>query len=177
MSFAQNARAAVLNMDLDEPTNRKRKTTKWDRSKKKFVGEGEGADNIKMIRTENGTRLPATYRSGRFEEWKKKTNVSLPRTGEAELGDRDPESVKGRIYRHNKVTEARKLDPKELGYERKARALRKKEVNGDVTLPSSTRRTKNELKSAELIRKERRLAERKRMKSSRPKKKRGVARR
>ncbi|KIO16307.1 hypothetical protein M407DRAFT_190439, partial [Tulasnella calospora MUT 4182] len=60
MSFAQNARSAVLNMELDEPTSRKRKMMKWDRSKKKFVGEGEGADNVKLIRTENGTRLPAT---------------------------------------------------------------------------------------------------------------------
>ncbi|KAG8934146.1 ATP-dependent RNA helicase dbp10 [Tulasnella sp. 417] len=175
MSFAQNARAAVLNLEMDEPMTKKRKTMKWDRSKKKFVGEGEGADNVKLIRTENGTRLPATYRSGRFEEWKKKTNVRLPRTGEEELGDRDPEAIKGRVYRHNKVTEAKKLDPKELGYERKARALRKREA--DLTVSSSTRRTKNELKSAEVIRKERKMAERKRMKSSRPKKGRTLARR
>lgn len=177
MSFAQHARTSLLDLGVDEPTAKKRKTMKWDRSKKKFVGEGEGADNVKLIRTENGTRLPATYRSGRFEEWKKKTNMRLPRTGEEELGNRDAETTKGKVYRHNKVTEAKRLDPKELGYERKTRLLRKKTANGDPKVPSATRMAKSELKSAELIRKERKVAERKRMKSGRPKKKRGAARR
>ncbi|KAG8948532.1 ATP-dependent RNA helicase dbp10 [Tulasnella sp. 424] len=177
MSFAQHARTSLLDLGVDEPTAKKRKTMRWDRSKKKFVGEGEGADNVKLIRTENGTRLPATYRSGRFEEWKKKTNMRLPRTGEEELGNRDAETTKGKVYRHNKVTEAKRLDPKELGYERKTRLLRKKTANGDPKVPSATRMAKNELKSAELIRKERKLAERKRMKSGRPKNKRGAARR
>jgi DBP10CT (NUC160) domain len=41
----------------------------WDKKKKKFVkGNGTGANNVKLVRTENGTRLPATYRSGRFDE-------------------------------------------------------------------------------------------------------------
>lgn len=46
---------------------------KWDRKKKKMVSTGQvGADNKKMIRSESGALLPASYKSGRFEEWRKK---------------------------------------------------------------------------------------------------------
>ncbi|KAG8990163.1 ATP-dependent RNA helicase dbp10 [Tulasnella sp. 427] len=176
-SFAHHARGAVLDLGLDEPASKQKKATIWDRKKKKFVGQGEGADNVKLIRTENGTRLPATYRSGRFEEWTRKTNLRLPRTGEEELGHGDVEPNKGRAYKHNKVTEAKRPDPKLLGYERKVRLLRKKEGKGEVPLSASVRKAKSELKSAELIRKERKLAERKRSKSGGPKKKRGATRR
>jgi hypothetical protein len=46
---------------------------KWDRKKKKMVSTDQvGADNKKMIRSESGALLPASYKSGRFEEWRKK---------------------------------------------------------------------------------------------------------
>jgi len=45
---------------------------KWDRKKRKMVaGDGVGADNKKMIRSESGALLPASYKSGRFDEWRK----------------------------------------------------------------------------------------------------------
>jgi ATP-dependent RNA helicase DDX54/DBP10 len=57
----------------------------WDKKKKNFVqGDGVGADNVKLVKTESGVKLPATYRSGRFEEWKSKNKKSLPRVGETE---------------------------------------------------------------------------------------------
>ena len=43
---------------------------RWDRKKKRFLtGDAVGADNKRVIRTESGAFLPATYRSGRFEIW------------------------------------------------------------------------------------------------------------
>ena len=52
---------------------------KWDRKKKKMVaGDGVGADNKKMIRSESGALLPASYKSGRFDEWRKSKRVSQP---------------------------------------------------------------------------------------------------
>jgi hypothetical protein len=45
---------------------------KWDRKSKKFGNKNEvGADNKKMIRSESGALLPASYRSGRYDEWRK----------------------------------------------------------------------------------------------------------
>jgi ATP-dependent RNA helicase DDX54/DBP10 len=44
---------------------------KWDRKKKRFTsGDQVGADNKKMIRSESGALLPASYNSGRYREWK-----------------------------------------------------------------------------------------------------------
>ena len=81
---------------------------KWDRKKKKFVqGSGEGADNVKIIKTESGTRLPATYRTGRFDEWKKQHRTSLPRVGEAENDTHGRFSSGFKKFKHNKVTQAK----------------------------------------------------------------------
>jgi hypothetical protein len=56
----------------------------WNKKKKKFVrGDGTGSDNVKMVRAESGVKLPASYRSGRFDEWRAKARVSLPRVGDA----------------------------------------------------------------------------------------------
>ena len=182
-SFAQNAHSAVLDLGVDEEFAQKARQVKWDKSKRKFVGAGEGADNVKLIKTENGTRLPATYRSGRFDEWKKSSGVRLPRVGEEELNNRGSQVKDGKIYKHQKVTEAKPLDPKQVGYERKARKLRKtsnstSDVPSEQTsaprqpgLSSRVRQAKSELKSADAIRKERRLKDKRRAKNARPSKK------
>lgn len=85
-TFAEQARNATFDLAGDEAiANKKRARLTWDTKKKKFIkGDGAGADNVKMVRTESGTKLPATYRSGRFDEWKAKNRISLPRVGEVE---------------------------------------------------------------------------------------------
>ena len=169
--------------------------TVWDKKKKKFIkGDGSGADNIKLVRTENETRLPASYRSGRFEEWKKKAKVTIPKIGEQEAAR--PASVRamgGRRWRHNRVFEAKPLDKFSSDYERKSRQLKKKgenggESEGSQALPGKTagkvsknsskrhggkspRRVKNEIKTVDQIHKTRKLAERRRAKNARPSRK------
>lgn len=172
--------------------------TTWDKKKKKFIkGDGIGADNIKLVRTENGTRLPATYRSGRFDEWKKKAKVTIPKIGEREA--ERPASVRasgGRRWRHNKVSEAKPLDKLSKDYERKSRQLRKKEQSatggdseGSQARPvqntakvskknsgkrfgeKSHRRVKSEIKTIDQIHKTRKITERRRAKNARPSRK------
>jgi len=54
---------------------------KWDRKKKRFVkGDGVGSNNEKMIRSESGALLPASFKSGRFDAWKQR-NRNAPRSG------------------------------------------------------------------------------------------------
>lgn len=170
----------------------------WDKKKKKFIkGDGSGADNIKLVRTENGTRLPATYRSGRFDEWKKKAKVTIPKIGEREA--ERPASTRtsgGRRWRHNKVFEAKPLDRRSKDYERKLRQLRKKEQSatggeseGSQAQPfkntgkvskknigkrfgaKSLPRVKNEIKTVDQIHKTRKTAEKRRAKNARPSRK------
>ena len=62
-----------------------------------------------MVKTKNGIKLPTTFRSGRFDEWKAKSRVSLPRVGEAENAMIRHKGM-GRRFKHNKIIVARPLD-------------------------------------------------------------------
>lgn len=137
-SFTEQASHATFDLMGDEGglTGRQRhdKQLSWDKKKKKFVkGMGEGADNVKLVKTESGARLPASFRSGRFDEWKMKNKTSLPRVGEAESERRGGGGgggfgigKGGKKYRYNTTTEAKPLDPKSLSYEKKMRVMKKK---------------------------------------------------
>lgn len=75
-NFTEQVGKATFDMNGDESgilrANRPSQL-KWDRKKKKMVSTGQvGADNKKMIRSESGALLPASYKSGRFEEWRKR---------------------------------------------------------------------------------------------------------
>lgn len=139
-----------------------------------------------MVRTENGTRLPATFRSGRFDEWKSKSRVSLPQIGEAENSSIETQKhIKPgvRRFKHNRIVAPRPLDKLSKDYERKMRQQKKEEANA----PSSTNQTparvkkvamrrggkpygrvRTELKTSEQIRKNRGLLEKRRAKNARP---------
>ncbi|KAJ7084419.1 P-loop containing nucleoside triphosphate hydrolase protein [Mycena belliarum] len=186
-SFAEQARGATFDLAGDEGVaDRKRRQLNWDKKKKRFVkGDGIGADNIKLVKTENGTRLPATYRSGRFDEWKAKSRVTLPKVGEAEnegSHGRRPMGVGGQRFRHNKIVVAKPLDKMGNNYERRVRQMKKKseatESETSARQPSGTRggryggksfeRVKTELKTSEQIRKGRKALDNRRAKNGRP---------
>ncbi|CEL60839.1 hypothetical protein RSOLAG1IB_04078 [Rhizoctonia solani AG-1 IB] len=211
-TFAEQARNATFDLTTDEAlTGRQRhdKQLNWDVKKKKFVkGSGEGADNVKIVKTESGARLPASYRSGRFEEWKAKTKTSLPKVGEFEserrfTGGQKGGRLAGKKFVHQGKTDAKPLDPLSLGYERKLRQTKKRgenenafEGDGDASGNRGSKggkqgkgaknaknvtgrryggrsmgRVKNELKSADQIRKSREAMAKKKAKNARPSKK------
>ncbi|EPQ57229.1 DEAD-domain-containing protein, partial [Gloeophyllum trabeum ATCC 11539] len=191
-SFVEQARNATFDLTNDEGlAAQKRMQLTWDKKKKKFIkGAGEGADNVKLVKTESGVRLPATYRSGRFDEWKAKSKVHLPRVGEAELETaRNKGNFGGRRFKHNKVTAAKPLDKLSKDYERKTRQLNKKGAGeedgpspkgGKKGFAASKRyggqtagHVKNELKNAAQIRKERKLYEQRKAKNARPSRRKG----
>jgi hypothetical protein len=143
----------------------------WDRKKKKFVqGDGVGADNKKLVRTESGARLPASFRSGRFDEWKAKKRIVLPKVGDLE-GDhaRGQGSIGINKYRHNSTVEAKPLDPRSTTYEKKVYMAKKKaekeaEANGGSTGASkkgsgSGPKAKSELRDVNAIRRDRKVQE------------------
>ncbi|KAF9012354.1 ATP-dependent RNA helicase DBP10 [Cyathus striatus] len=187
-SFVKQAQGVAFDLTTDEGVaDRKKRTLNWDKKKKKFIkGGGVGADNVKLVKTESGSKLPATYRSGRFDEWKAKTRISLPRIGEAELSS-GPRPVStgagGRRFRHNKVVAPKPLDKLSKNYERKVRQLKNREdTDGSASKPGASGKryggksygqVKNELKNSEQIRKERSIKEKKRAKNARPSRKKG----
>jgi len=189
-SFAKQAHNVTFDLTNDDgKTLRKSNQQTWDKKKKKFVrGDGVGADNVKMVRTENGTRLPASFRSGRFDEWKSKSRVSLPRIGEAENTSHLRKTPGDRRFKHHKTEDAKPLDKRNTDYERKSRLLKKKAEANEADnktppagkskkpAPRGTKhysRVKSELKTSEQIRKDRKIMERRKAKNARPSRKKG----
>ncbi|KNZ56903.1 hypothetical protein VP01_228g6 [Puccinia sorghi] len=75
--------------------------TKWDRKTKKFVKVGQvGADNIKLVKTESGMKLPATFKTGSFENWKKSQKIKIPNVGEQEIQHTNAFNHLHRKFRH-----------------------------------------------------------------------------
>lgn len=104
-SFAAQAANATFALPGDEdasgkPMAQKASTLRWDRKSKRVVkGDGTGADNQKFIKTESGTKLPASFQSGKYDEWRKKKRVSVPRPGDSELPGRGGDKG-GRKWKH-----------------------------------------------------------------------------
>lgn len=158
---------------------KKRRQLTWDKKKKKFIkGDGAGADNVKLVRTESGAKLPASYRSGRYNEWKSKTRVSLPQVGQAENPARP--GMGSRRFKHSKVMAAKPLDKLRADYERKTRQLKKQDGSEQVPNPGrkgtrrygdkSYGRVKSELKTIDQIKKMRKMKDQRKAKNARPSK-------
>ena len=191
-SFTEQANGVSFDLAGDEgkaASSRPFSQLKWDRKKKKFIkGDGVGADNVKLIKTESGARLPATYRSGRFEEWKSKSRVNLPKVGESEGEGSKSRSMSrgGKRFKHQGTTAPKPLDKLRTDYERKLHRKASNETAQDQPEKAgrsdkkgrksrygnkSIEKVKSELKSASQIRKQRELSERKRAKNARPSRK------
>ncbi|KAI9458545.1 ATP-dependent RNA helicase DBP10 [Russula earlei] len=195
-SFAEQARHATFDLAGDEGMAvQKRVQSKltWNKKKKKFVrGDGAGADNIKMVRTESGVKLPASYRSGRFDEWRAKARANLPRVGEVAP---DPRPRDRKRFKHTSITVAKPLDKLATNYERKARAQKQLEGVGTKTEVEPTRngrhnntkaltrarrygdkslgQVRSEIKTVEQIRKARKTMDKRKAKNARPSRKKG----
>lgn len=114
-TFASQAAAAAFSLSADREAARpqtegddadllpqRASALRWDRKTKRVVrGDGVGADNKKLIRSESGKRLPASFQSGRFENWRSQQRLHLPKVGEAELPRaKSFQPQPGRQFRH-----------------------------------------------------------------------------
>ncbi|CCM01114.1 uncharacterized protein FIBRA_03162 [Fibroporia radiculosa] len=197
-TFAEQAQNVTFDLAGDEGVReRKRREMQWDKKKKRFVkGTGEGADNVKLVRTESGVKLPATYRSGRFDEWKARSRVSLPKVGEEETEARG--AAGRRKFKHKQATAPKPLDKLSIDYDRKMRQKKRKlEHQVESHDPESSKKTfspgkksktkalgrrfggkfsgkvKNELKTVDQIRKSRNTIQNRRAKNARPSRRKG----
>ncbi|WWD22025.1 hypothetical protein CI109_106513 [Kwoniella shandongensis] len=72
--------AVALDLTADEgggPKAQKASQLSWDRKKKKFIKKSGDPDGQRMIRSESGALLPASYSSGRYTEWKARRRGSI----------------------------------------------------------------------------------------------------
>jgi ATP-dependent RNA helicase DDX54/DBP10 len=63
--------------EAGEARAQKASQLRWDRKRKRFSRAPLNSGNEKMIRSESGALLPATFNSGRFDTWKKRAKGSL----------------------------------------------------------------------------------------------------
>lgn len=142
---------------------------RWDKKQKKYVAranDDDGSKSAKMIRGESGQKIAASFRSGRFDAWKKSNKIeSLPRTGETETSF-PSKTAGGRKFRHKEEKAPKEADKYRDNYHKKKKlvdAAKEKRVGR-----FSEGKGKMEVRGAEDIRKERGKKERKREKNSRP---------
>jgi ATP-dependent RNA helicase DDX54/DBP10 len=179
-NFVEAARGLTMDLTNDDGAKSfaepaRAKGMRWDKKNSKYVARAndeDGSKGKKMIRGESGQKIAASFQSGRFDRWRKSHKVDrLPRTGEAEKPGAGTGVGRGfgTRYKH-KMEKA----PKEADRYRDDYHVRKKRVEEAKEKRVGKWKDgvgKKEIKSTEDIRKERKLAERKKEKNARPTKK------
>ncbi|KAL9629758.1 MAG: hypothetical protein Q9164_006737, partial [Protoblastenia rupestris] len=93
INFLNAARGATMDFTNDDGGTRpgagEPSRMRWDKKSKKYVSRANDEDGSKgktrYIRGESGQKIAASFRSGRFEAWKKSNKIAkLPRVGEVE---------------------------------------------------------------------------------------------
>jgi ATP-dependent RNA helicase DDX54/DBP10 len=177
-NFVEAARNAQMNLVNDEVRGfgeaSKAKGMRWDKKSKKYVARAndeDGSKGKKVVIGESGLKIAASFRSGRFDEWRKSNKIHrLPRTGEIEAQHRTAPRHSGRVYKH-KLEKA----PKEADRYRDDYHVQKRRVDeakqkriGKFKAGSG----KSELKDVDDVRKQRKIKDKRREKNARPTKRR-----
>jgi len=187
--FTSAARGATMDLAGDDGTNSSNPTQimRWDKRHKKYVRRTNDDDGSKgggrLIRGESGAKIAASFKSGRFEDWKKKNKMyRMPRVGEAEstsTGGTNTLGVKQK-YKHKLTPEAKAPDKYRNDFEKKRKVFReKKEQDREMGIyPNKGGRNDRKdvrgvkkgkiTNSIEDIRKARNLKEKRQEKNARP---------
>lgn len=94
-SFVTAARDAAMDLANDDGAKSfgvaTRSKMRWDKKQKKYVeraNDDDGSRGAKMIRGESGVKIAASFKSGRFDKWRKVNRVGqMPHTGDLEKRD------------------------------------------------------------------------------------------
>ncbi|KAL8841169.1 MAG: hypothetical protein Q9170_001023 [Blastenia crenularia] len=174
-NFLEAARGVTMDFNNDdgakafaEPS--RPQGMRWDKRHKKYVARTNDEDGSKgkaMIRGESGQKIAASFRSGRFDAWKKANRIEkLPRTGETEKNTGPGRRDSGRRFKH-KIEKA----PKEADKFRDDYYKRKKKVEAAKEKKLGRFREtdgKSEIRGVDDVRKQRGMKQKRRDKNSRP---------
>ncbi|KAJ8100730.1 P-loop containing nucleoside triphosphate hydrolase protein [Lipomyces tetrasporus] len=181
-SFMDVAPSATFDLIADEQPRQstgiigsnRSKFTKWDKKRGKYVTKQTGDEATmggkkgKMIRGENGVRLPSSYKSGRFESWKQANRKNGQRVGDMEnVADSGQSMPPSRRFKHKLVKAPKPADRLRDDYKQRSKRIKEAQEKGVV----KNKRTASELKSTTDIRKMRKLKEKRREKNARPSRK------
>lgn len=163
-SFANDAALATFDLDNDEKVQKQSQVMRWDKKKGKYINS-RSADDTKYIISESGQRIPATLRSGKFDEWRKKRNIQSAQAGMAE---NVTENKQNKRFKHNKVAAPKLPDKFRDDYHKQKKKVGKA-VDAGVNVKGFNKPgQREELRLTDQIRKMRNLKEKRRAKNARP---------
>ena len=144
---------------------------RWDKKSKKYVSranDDDGSKGAKMIRGESGQKIAASFRSGRFDAWRKSNKIDrLPRTGEAEkAGNRVNGEGGGKRWKHKREDAPKDADKYRDDFYKKKKMVEKAKEERRGRFKEG--KGKNELRGVDDVRKERSMKERRKEKNARP---------
>ena len=180
-NFAEAARGATMDLALDDAAGKgfgeARGIMRWDKRQKKYVArqnDDDGSKGKRMVRGESGAKIAASFRSGRYDAWRRAQRVGrVPRVGEKEVESIHGQASKagvglglgGKRYRHKSMKAPKEADKFRDDYEKK----RKKVDSARERVKGQEGR--KEIRSVDEIRKQRNLKEQRKEKNARPSKK------
>lgn len=172
--FSTAARDATMDLTNDNgpQTASESRGKRWDKKQKKYVSQANDHDGSKggrLIRGESGQKIPMSFRSGRFDAWKKanKITAAISQVGKPE----DPKLTMPNTrtgekrYKHKSYDIPKQPDKYRDDYHRKKRKL---ETAKELRVgPFKDGPGKDETKNADEIRKERATKLKRREKTAR----------
>jgi ATP-dependent RNA helicase DDX54/DBP10 len=174
-NFTEAARGVTMDLTQDEAAKgfgEARGIMRWDKRQKKYVArqnDDDGSKGKRLVRGESGARIAASFRSGRYDAWRKAQRVGrVPRVGEKET---ESLNVKGRAegggkrYRHQSMKAPKQADRLRDDYEKRKKKVQSAEER------SRAEKGQREIRSVDDIRKQRNVKERRREKNARPSRK------
>jgi ATP-dependent RNA helicase DDX54/DBP10 len=174
-NFVEAARGATMDLAGDEGSKgfgEARSVMRWDKRHKKYVArtnDEDGSKGKKLVRGESGAKIAASFRSGRYDAWKKANRITkAPRVGEKEKESAAATGYGGlqggnKKFKHSKVQKPKAADKFRDDYEKQ-----KKKFSAAKEREEVGRGNKRELHSVDDIRKARNLKEKRREKNARP---------
>ena len=161
-----NDDGGIRNKAFAEPSR-----MRWDKKNKKYVSRANDEDGSKggknLVRGESGQKIAASFRSGRFDAWRKSNKISkFPRIGEVEKPSGGTGSSGGRKYRHKQERAPKDADKFRDDFHKRKKlvdAAKEKRI-GRFKEGSG----KREILGSEAVRKERGKKEKRKEKNARP---------
>ena len=174
-NFTEAARGATMDLAMDESSKgfgESRGIMRWDKRHKKYVSrqnDDDGSKGTRLVRGESGAKIAASFRSGRFDAWKKANKVRLPKTGESEARGAGvgpgPGQGPGKRYRHTSTRAPKQADKFRDDYDKRKKKLKEAQDT------NSGAAGKDEIRTVDDIRKQRKQKEKRMEKNARPSKK------
>ncbi|KAG4302572.1 hypothetical protein PCK1_001156 [Pneumocystis canis] len=181
-SFEKAANNAMFDLLSDDKnfahqTIARANSIRWSFKKKKLVSRldshGISKKELTLVKAENGIKIPATYKTGRYTIWKNSGKTMQQKIKETKNTEdyttpTNPYTNENkRKYKHHKLQAPKAPDKYRDDYKRKKRRIQEALEKGY----GNTRNVKNELRSALEIRRNRKLKEKRKQKNARPSKK------